>query len=66
MSAHMNFSFLVDRTLLKISLSVVRSTVVVVTSPGELIIFFTTVSQVKFVSAFSVELWPQFSQRWLS
>ena len=48
----MNFLFLVDRTLLKMSLAVVRSDVYLVTSPGKLIIFPPKLSRVRFVSAF--------------
>ena len=49
MSAHMIFSFLVERTLLKMSLDFVGYDVGVVTLPGKLIIFTTTVSQVRCV-----------------
>ena len=52
MSAHMNFAFFVDNTLLKMSLAVMRSAVGVVTSPGKLIKFPPTVSLVRCVSAF--------------
>ena len=52
MSTHMNFLFLVDRTLLKTSLGVVRYAIGVVTSPGKLIIFTITVSCVQRISDF--------------
>ena len=52
MFAHMNFSFLVEITLLKISLVVVISSVGVVMSPGKLIIFTPTAIQVQYVSDF--------------
>ena len=52
MSAHMNFAFFVDNTVLKMSLDVMRSAVGVVTSPGKLIKFPPTVSLVRCVSAF--------------
>ena len=52
MSAHMNFVFFVDNTLLKMSLAIMRSAVGVVTSPGKLIKFPPTVSLVQCVSAF--------------
>ena len=48
MSAHMNSSFLVKRTLSKTSLAVVG----VVAPPGKLIRFPTTVSRVRCVSYF--------------
>ena len=52
MSAHMNFAFFVDNTLLKMSLAVMISDVGVVTSPGKLIKFPPTVSMVQCSSAF--------------
>ena len=52
MYEHMNFSFFVDNTLLKMRLGVMRSTVAVVKSPGNLIKFPPTVSLVRCVSAF--------------
>ena len=52
MSAHMTFSFLVERKLLKMSLNVVIYSVGVVASPGKLIKFPTTLSQVRCVSDF--------------
>ena len=48
----MNFVFLVDNTPLKIILAVVRYAVGVVASPGKLIKFPPTVSQLLCVSAF--------------
>ena len=53
MSVHINFEFLVERTLLKMSLDVVIYAVGVVTLPGKLIRFPPTVSPVRCVSAFS-------------
>ena len=50
--ANMNFSFLVNRILLEISLAVVRYNVGVVELPGKLIISTPTVSLVRYVSAF--------------
>ena len=52
MLAQMNFSFLVKRTLFKISLDVVRSDVGVVTPPGKLIIFTPTLSRLQYDSTF--------------
>ena len=52
MSAHMNLAFSVDNTMLKTSLAVMRSAVGVVTSPGKLIKFPSTVSLVQCVSSF--------------
>ena len=52
MSVHMSFAFLFKKTLLKMSLSVVRSALGVLTSTGKLIIFTPTVSWVKYVSDF--------------
>ena len=48
----MNFVFYVDNTLLKMGLAVVRADVGVVTSPGKLIKFPPTLSQVQCVSSF--------------
>ena len=52
MSAHINFEFLVNRTLLKMGLSIVRSDVGVSTSPGKLIRFPPTLIRLICVSDF--------------
>ena len=54
----MNFVLLVDRTLMKMSLYVVRSAVSVVRPPGKLIRFSTTASLVQCVSAFCSHTLP--------
>ena len=45
MSTYINFEFFVNTTLLNISFSVKRSDLFVVTSPGKLLKFTSTVSQ---------------------
>ena len=55
MLAHINFASLVKRTLLKMSLAIVRSSIGVIMSPGKLIISPPTVSQVQCVSGFCVK-----------
>ena len=52
MSTHINFTFFVDNTLLKMNLAVMISVVCVVMSPWKLIKFPPTVSLVQCVSAF--------------
>ena len=52
MSAHMNFAFFVDNTLLNMRVAVMIYSVGVVTSPGKLIKFPPTVSLVRYVSTF--------------
>ena len=52
MSTETNYILFVDNTLLKMSLSVVRSAIFFVTSPGKLITSPPTVSQLLCVSAF--------------
>ena len=49
---HMDFSFFVERSLLKISLDVIRYAVGVVSSPGELTRFTPKLSRVQCVSDF--------------
>ena len=56
MSAHTNFAFFVNNTLLKNILAVVISDVAVVTLPVKLIKFPPTLSQVRCVSAFCVHI----------
>ena len=56
MSAHMHFSFWVDRTLLKMILPILRSAVDVVTTWGKLVRFPPTVSQVRCVSDFCAHI----------
>ena len=63
MSLHMNFSALVKKTMLKMSLAVIRSAVGVVTSPGKLIRFNPTVSRVQFFHISAVAFQPQLSRR---
>ena len=52
MSLQMDFEFWVDRTLLKMSLAVLISDLIVVISPGEFIILPPTVIRVQCVSDF--------------
>ena len=52
MSAHMDFAFLVERTLLNIIWAVVKPTVGALTSPGKLIRFPPKLSRVQCVLYF--------------
>ena len=65
MSAHMHFEFFVDNTLLNMRLTVMRSAVGVVTSPGKLIKFPPKVSGYDVFQPFAVLFRPQFSHRLL-
>ena len=67
MSAHMNFTFCIERTVLKMSLDVVRYAVVLVTLPGKLIRLSPTVGfSWDVFPIFVVVFQPQFFHRWLS